>query len=331
MNGESDQIQSRPNQIDIDERAVRDVIFREINAFFSRDFESWQDCYLHTDRLRSVMMSHDLGLDVRQGWADHVEGVRQHFEATTPHDSTWEKNIEQVEIRGDVAWLICRARNNSSLCMMEESYETIILERHHGKWKIVCFDVLASRSYRNRERRIAVDAEGSIVGLDERSAQYLRQHPAFTIRRGRLRAVDSTVDRELQAAIGRAGALHGYFEQIAFAQFEGQRFAYPIVLERTDGDGHEVVMLTVEDRLTYLDFSTSEATTARIDISATIFSLSDNQQRIVQGVIAGKSLPKIAACLGISPSTAKTHLQRVYQKTGTNTMTALVRTLLSVG
>lgn len=317
-------------RLSADEEAIEALITKEIDAFFSLDYEAWADCYLHSDRLRSTMMSHELGLDVREGWEAHAEGTRLHFEGEVPTSATWNKRTDQIIVCGDMAWVTCRARTDASLCMMGETYESWILERHDGAWKIIGANVMASRSNQHEFGGIAVDAIGRVVGVGSRAKRHLQQHPDFTLRNGQLRAVDPTVDRALQAAIGRAGALHGFFEQAAYAEMEGQRFAYPIVLERPETGGHEVIMLTVQDRQTYLEFGANEATSTRVDVAATVFALSDAQHRVAQGVVAGQNLPDIAADLGISPATAKTHLQRVYQKTGTTTMTALVRTLLSV-
>ncbi|MEY1554168.1 LuxR C-terminal-related transcriptional regulator [Yoonia sp. R2331] len=317
--------------ITADTQAIENLLTREINAFFALDYDAWADCYLHSDRLRSTMMSHELGLDVRIGWQAHAEGTRLHFEGTPPGDAQWEKQTDQIVVRGDMAWVTCRARTNTALCMMGETYETWVLERHDGAWKIACVNVMAARSNRHEVDGIAVDAEGRVVGLNARASARLQQHPAFTIRDGRLRATDADTDRALQAAIGRAGALHGFFEQAAYAEMEGQRFAYPIVIAGDDDSGHAVIMLTVQDRLTYLDIGASQATMARVDVAATVFALSEAQHRVAAGIVAGQSLPEIAAALQISPATAKTHLQRVYLKTGASTMTALVRTLLSIG
>lgn len=314
-----------------EQQAVEDVITQEINAFFTRDFDAWAACYLHSDRLRSTMMSHDLGLDIREGWDAHVAGTRLHFDTSGPTDAHWDKITEQITVQGDMAWLTCRARTDTSLCMMGESYETWVLERHDGAWKVVCVNVMAVRSHMSEHGRIAVDAGGKVVGVGASAEQMLKARPGFAIRQGRLRAVDAGVDTALQAAFAQAGQLHGYFEQAAYADMEGQRFATPLVLDRADGEGHEVVLITVQDRMTYVDFGTSEATRVRTDASGLIFGLSDSQLKVAQGVVAGDALPAIARQMGISPATAKTHLQRIYDKTGTTTMTALVRTLLSVG
>ncbi len=325
-----DEIAKAETQRSADEAAIEALLNREIDAFFSRDYAAWADCYLQSDKLRSTMMSHELGLDVREGWDQHDAGTRPHFAGDMPTSARWEKRTEVIEVIGDMAWATCRATTDASLCMMGETYETWVLERHDGAWKIVCVNVMASRSRQHESDGIAVDATGRVVGMGPSASRHLQNHPAFTLRDGCLRATDPSVDRALQAAITRAGALHGFFEQAAYTEMEGQRFAYPIVIERTDDTGHEVIMLTVQDRHTYLEFGTSQATTARVDASALVFGLSDNQHRVMLGVVNGQSLPVIAAELGISPATAKTHLQRVYEKTGTTSMTALVRTVLSV-
>lgn len=326
-----------PNRTDVagvelteDQRAVDAVISREIDAFFSKDFEAWSDCYLHSPRLRSTMMSHELGLDVREGWDAQVEGTLLHFEGDPDEDAHWSKTIDQISVRGDMAWLTCWAWTDSSLCMMGKSYETWVLERHNGAWKVVSVNVMAAHAYSGESFQIALDAEGRIVRLGDNAKRQVDRHPGFVIRDGRLQAIDRDVDRNLKEAVGRASALHGYFEQAAYAEMEGQRFAYPLILEGKEGEGHEVILITVQDRQTYVNFGTSDAAIANLDASAAIFDLSENQHRIALGVFRGQSLPEIAASMGISPATAKTHLQRVYQKTGTASQTALVRCLLSI-
>lgn len=313
-----------------DVRAITELMAREIEAFWTRDFDAWAACYLQSDRLHSTMMSHELGLDIRRGWDAAVAHVRPHFETPFTHVPTWNKVVERVEVVGDCAWLTCRSTSDSDECMMDESHETCVLERHDGDWKIVCSNIMGVRAFTNRDRRIALDAEGRVIGIGQRAEDFIREHPALTIRSDRLHATDAALERDLQAAIVRAGTLHGHFEQAAYVEMEGQQFAHPLVLEREDGSGHEVLVLTVCDQLTYLEFGLSQGVTTRVDSSALAFDLSDSQHRVALGVVAGESLPEIAQGMGISPSTAKTHLQRVYQKTGTNTMTALVRTLLSV-
>jgi DNA-binding CsgD family transcriptional regulator len=72
-------------------------------------------------------------------------------------------------------------------------------------------------------------------------------------------------------------------------------------------------------------------TEGRLDHAAVIFGLSAAQRRLAGLIADGRSLPEAARDMGISANTAKTHLQRIYDKTGVHNQPALVRVLLSVG
>ena len=65
--------------------------------------------------------------------------------------------------------------------------------------------------------------------------------------------------------------------------------------------------------------------------SANDFGLSEGQLRVARRIAGGDGLKEAAEALGISVNTDRTHLARLYEKTGFNTRTALVRLLLSVG
>ena len=60
-----------------------------------------------------------------------------------------------------------------------------------------------------------------------------------------------------------------------------------------------------------------------------IYGLSPAQQRVAALVAEGLSLAEIATRMAITANTARTHLNRIFEKTGVRTQTALVRVLLS--
>jgi DNA-binding CsgD family transcriptional regulator len=62
-----------------------------------------------------------------------------------------------------------------------------------------------------------------------------------------------------------------------------------------------------------------------------IFGLSPGQMALAARIASGESLTDAAKTQQISINTARTHLKRIYDKTGVNSQTALVRLLLSVG
>lgn len=59
------------------------------------------------------------------------------------------------------------------------------------------------------------------------------------------------------------------------------------------------------------------------------FGLTDAEGRVLARLCEGKSLPQVAAALSIAPTTARTHLQRVFDKTGERRQSALVRLVLT--
>ena len=61
---------------------------------------------------------------------------------------------------------------------------------------------------------------------------------------------------------------------------------------------------------------------------AEVFGLSEAETRVLERLMQGDSLPAAAASLGISHNTAKTHLSRLFAKTGTQRQANLV-TLVS--
>ena len=62
-----------------------------------------------------------------------------------------------------------------------------------------------------------------------------------------------------------------------------------------------------------------------------MFGLSAAQQRLAAEIVRGHTLPIAASALGISVNTARTHLNRIFDKTGVHSQAALVRNLYSVG
>lgn len=57
------------------------------------------------------------------------------------------------------------------------------------------------------------------------------------------------------------------------------------------------------------------------------FGLSKAESRVCQALLSGKSAQEAAVALHISPNTIKTHLARIFNKTGVHSQTALLQLL----
>jgi len=83
--------------------------------------------------------------------------------------------------------------------------------------------------------------------------------------------------------------------------------------------------------MTYVRLDAENLVERRLGHAQTVFDISDAQIKVAQRIALGLSLRESAHELGVTVNTARTHLYRLYEKTGVGTQAALVRLLLSVG
>jgi DNA-binding CsgD family transcriptional regulator/ketosteroid isomerase-like protein len=313
--------------------AVAAVIHRETACFRNLDFDGWAACYLQSPRACTVSASPGLGVTVLRGW----NAIRDDMASALALGSTpcgmsdFRKHNMQITIDGDIAWAIYDGWTQADDGSEANSIETVILERSAKGWQIVYNAFAQSRMTRTAPDRIALDAKGHVVWTTPAAADALRTHPALTVSNGRLRARRGDWDKVLQAAIARAGALHGFFHHHEFVEATGAPFRTPVVLGEDETGTAMVCSLLVLDGLTYLDIDPAADLNRRLVTAKMIFGLSPGQMALAARIASGESLTDAAKTQQISINTARTHLKRIYDKTGVNSQTALVRLLLSVG
>ena len=158
----------------------------------------------------------------------------------------------------------------------------------------------------------------------------------LTISAGRLRAVRPKWDRELQAAIRR---MHGLtaFGELGAAFIEGEVLdradtrEFPILLGEDERGGQRYCMVMVQDGEVFVALDNPARIGRRLQLANVVYGLSAAQLRLAREIVGGLALPAAAEKLGISPNTARTHLNRIFEKTGVSNQAALVRCLLTVG
>lgn len=316
-----------------DHAAIAAVIHRETAAFRDMDLEGWAACHLRSPRDCTVSASPGIGVTVLRGWdAIHEDMVSALALGRTPCGmSDFRKQDMQISVRGDTAWVIYDGWMKADDGSEADSIETVILERTEEGWRIAYNAFAHTRVTRTAPGRIALDAGGHVVWTAPAAAQALRDHPALTVSHGRLRARRGDWDKVLQAALTRAGGLHGFFHHQDFLDTTGAPFRAPVVLGEDDTGAAMICSLLVKDGLTYLDIDPAADLDRRLAAAQMVFGLSPGQIALAARIASGESLTDASETLGISINTARTHLKRIYDKTGVNAQTALVRLLLSVG
>lgn len=314
------------------EAAVINVIHNETGAFVRSDYDAWSICWLHSPRTIDVYSSQDIGLIIHHGWDKISQNMKETF--SSGHgcaEKIYEKKNIQITIDGNTAWVIFDEISRVSVAHKEElSFETRILERTNAGWKIVFASLIVKGEQTETPNRLAVLKNGEVIWMSPGTDQMLANCSGFAISAGRLRASRPQWDKVLQNALARAEELHSYFAQHRYLKETGHRFRYPIILGE-DEHGHVVwCALSVRDGRTYVDFDPDAILERQLLSAKVIFGLSNGQLALAKQIAIGDSLKSCAQTLGISVNTARTHLTRIYDKTGVNSQTALVRLLLSV-
>ena len=314
------------------EREIIRAIAQETQAFKNADWDAWSACWVHAPRTRDIYASQSAGLHRRFGWQEIAEEMKEAFEkdlVCKVHHFHQENH--HIQIIGNVAWVTFDGRAETYAQTTEHTLETRILERAEEGWKIVYSCVLQARDPNTSDRQVAVDGKGMVTWISAPCRDFLRAHPVLTISQGRLRAQRPEWDQILQGEIEKSGSKRSYLALWHFAFETGHALRYPVILGTKDDGGVASVILSVRDSTIYVTPQDDAISPLRLSAAQSVFGLSDGQTRVAEMIAMGYGLKRIAEELGISVNTARTHLTRIYEKTGVNAQTALVRILLSVG
>jgi len=168
------------------------------------------------------------------------------------------------------------------------------------------------------------DAEGRVLHANAAGNELLAEGDALRARNGRLSPADLTAASALSLALEAAGngtlpagdSGHG----IALAGQGGDHFAMhllPLVGGRKRADGAAAAVFVQR---------TTQATIAP-DLVGRAFGLTPAEQRVLSHIVEAGSVAEAAERLRVSETTVKTHLHRVFSKTGTARQADLVKLL----
>ena len=318
-----------------DRDAIIAAIEEETNAYLAKDFDRWADCWLPSERTVSVTSGAE-GMLIYQGWDAVATAFRQEMtEQPEPLLNVTSKKLDyQVMQDGDLAWVTFK-----TLCSLAgpahfgdpNLFETRVLERFKGRWLISYMSVLSKQSGPADPARVQVDDKGRIIWAAPETVATLKDHPHLTVSHGVLRARRSDWDKILRKAIRESAAVFPY-EHFNTLPGAGTRpHMIPVVLGEDDNGGVQSCIVYPRDGAIYVSFDDGQRIARSVELARMVFGLSEAQTRLSEAIASGQSLTTAANALGVTLNTARTHLSRVYDKTGVNSQTALVRVLLSVG
>lgn len=140
--------------------------------------------------------------------------------------------------------------------------------------------------------------------------------PVFSMH-GRLATQDSKSGRALSEALASGDAA------TVPLGADGDRFLAH-VLPLTAGTRHEAIPAPTAVAAVFIRKVAISVPSAP-EIIANAYALTPSELRVLLAISTGGGVPEVAASLGVAETTVKTHLARLYGKTGTSRQTDLVR------
>jgi DNA-binding CsgD family transcriptional regulator len=172
-----------------------------------------------------------------------------------------------------------------------------------------------------------VDAKGGIAFTNSAGQILLDDGHILAVAQGRLTATDPKTNRVLNdvfvasgdgdAAVGLKGIA------VPLATAEGERWLAN-VLPLTSGARKRAGFAYAATAAVFVRKASLELPSP-IEIVAKVYNLTPSEIRVLLAIVELGGLPTVAAVLGISKDTAKTHLKHVFDKTGTNRQVDLVK------
>ena len=196
----------------------------------------------------------------------------------------------------------------------------------HVRRAVMISDLLDARAIERTELTIALDAlrcavllteaDGKIIHANKSGQQMLRQATAIRDQRGVLKAALASASKELSEAIRLAAREDFEIGKKGLAVRLSEHDSFPVL-------AHVLPLATGERRNRFeaaavaaVFIRSREDALDNAELFATIYSLTPAETRVLSCLLAGRSLAETAEELRVGAETVRTHLDRIFRKTG---------------
>lgn len=323
-------------QMTCDNEADRAAIIRlldaDTQAYLERDYEAWAACWAQTPDTRRFLASVTGGMRVDEGWETlgrlHKESFAKHPNTEILPDQIQRKNMNLV-IGADVAWATFDQTGPDAgdpLTLAGIQHEQRVFKKINGVWKILCMVVMQRSIDQAHFPLIEVDACGRVVWMNTDAEKQLPDFSELSVSGGRLKARSSEHNAVLQNAIAD---LHHFNDEL-LCYVPEDKAVQPVVLGEDAFSVTQYCWVSLRDTKVLVSFDDHRLVDQKLRWSKKVYNFSSTQAQIVKLVVEGDDLSNIAEDLGITINTVRTHLQRVYDKSGARSRHALVRAVLNM-
>lgn len=314
--------------------ALLNVIEGDVAAYMAKDIERLSDFYVQDERMISIMQIAGTGLIRCWGWKEFEALLRKNLSGSdAPSKANVRRDNIRLKVQGDMAYAHFEQYVTNSQDAMDPpafSHNVRVFERIGEQWLIVFHGVFEPSSEAQRAPSVEVDEDANVLSMNPAAAERLSTFDGLTISAGVLRAVRPSWDKQLRGAIARAAELRAY-TQLHREVGRGQHAVLPVVLGENEMGGSVVCLVEVTDFSVWVTFDDHEMLRRKLSLARAVYGLSDGQVALAHHIAEGRDLATAAEELGITVNTARTHLRRMFDKTGVRSQTALLRVILSHG
>lgn len=309
-----------------DQAAILGVIRAETEAWLQRDFEALASHWVQSPQTRRMEAFAALGVRVDEGWdaiAARLKRIVERFPEKQTADGRvrWER--VNVVAEGNMAWVTFDQIGSDT--GEDRKRQLKILHRIDGVWKIACMVLMESAVEEANCPLVEVDGDARVLWTNHLARERLHSHPGLISAGGHLRARHRDYDADLRKAI--RSACSELQSQRPLSIVPKQVWAVALGEDETGIPLHCWVLL--EDGRALVSFEDAEMASRRIAGAQELYDLSPAQERLARLIVDGYDLSAASISLAVSVNTLRTQLRRMFDKTGTHSQAALVRTLLS--
>lgn len=312
-----------------DRAAILAVIDAETRAYLQRDYDTWEKCWHDGPEIRRIHAHAGTGVSIIQGPEIRAQMRRMLSKNTEwlPPEAIRRENVNLV-ISPDMAWVTYDQIGDMSGVLSEMAghyHELKILQKVDGSWKLACIVGTQLRTDHVRAPLVELDESSRLVWMNEAAKERLPDHPLLGLHGNHLRAKDPDARNELRSAVAWMAEIRDRHTPCVGED----AVTRAISLGQGDTGLTHICWAILRDGKLLITFDDTDRLERQLTSAAKVYGLSGAQERLARHLIDGRDLSCAAGALGISPNTAKTHLQRIYDKTGVRAQPALVRLLLN--
>jgi DNA-binding CsgD family transcriptional regulator/PAS domain-containing protein len=172
---------------------------------------------------------------------------------------------------------------------------------------------------------VLADSRGAILHANRAAEDILRDGGAITRTRGVLSANAPAAAAELRAAIAIAASDETGIARTGLAILLTPLGETPIVANVLPLTGSDLRTRLAPTAVAAVFIGAPPDAADAADIVAEAFGLTPAETRVLASLLAGRTRAEIAATLGIAPTTAKSHLENIFAKTGVARQGELMR------